>query len=387
MLTKVLFLHSGGDWVRGSENALLTAMHGLDKGVVSSSLLTSNSHLMKLASEHGIQSDFCPMPEIMIDGFSIKLQIVRWLRAFFRIVSYIKQNDIQVLYCNGGSTSQVGHYAGKYCGIPVVVHLHSPYTRRYILLYRFHKASKVVFVSKSIENTIRGKQPFEGQCEVIYNGVDTNRFQKAAVNDSSWRVKLEIPVSAVVFGQVSSLITRKGIDILLRAYQLALQKNPNLRLVLVGEGPDRAQFAQLADELEISKCVVWTGNQTDPLPYYQHVFDVNVLASRSDAFPLSTLEAASCGLPSIGANVDGIPEGVIDGRTGLIFPGGDFASLAEKMLLLAADSSLRAKLGEEASRIARERFSMSRYCQSIQKVILEQVQDASAFAHEGSYVR
>jgi L-malate glycosyltransferase len=199
---KVLFLHTGGAWIRGSENALLMAMHGLNRSKVTPFLLCGNSVLAGLARHDSIESRVCRMPEIMIDGARLRLQLIRWAKALYDIVSFAKVRKIQVLYCNGGSTCQVGYYAGKILKIPVICHVHSPYNRRYILLYRLHLASKVICVSRAVENLLSGKQRFTGRHSVVYNGVDTDRFQPATERDGSWRMGLGLPKSAVVFGQV-----------------------------------------------------------------------------------------------------------------------------------------------------------------------------------------
>ena len=371
MALNVLFLHTGGSWIRGSENALLTIMRGVDREKIQPFLCTSNNKLALLARAEGIETMVCRMPEIMVDGSSVQLPFLQSAMAIRTICSFAKQMKIQLLYCNGGSTCQIGYYAGKLAGIPVVSHLHSPYNRRYILLYRLHRAAKVIVVSKAVEKAVLGKQRFLGNCEVVYNGVDLNRFQPARERNGNWRKRLGLPAEGVVFGQVSSLIPRKGIDVLLRAFQIVSASSPDSRLVLVGDGPQHSEYSTMVRQLRLSGKVLFTGNQDDPLPYYQQVFDVNVLASRSDAFPLSLLEAAACGLPCIGADVDGIGEAVQDSQTGLLFESGKPELLAEKMLLLVSEPLLRKAYGIAGRQQATERFSMDRYCKSIQRIILE----------------
>lgn len=381
MPVNVLFIHSGG-LMRGSEAALLTLLRGLKREEVLPFLFTSNEGLAQLAKASDVETAVHPMSEIMIDGSHIRLQFWRWAQTLQRMVSFITRNNIQLLYCNGGSTCQVGYYAGKMTSRPVICHLHSPYDRRYILFYRLHRSTEVIFVSKAIQKSILGKQAFLGNSQVVYNGIDTTRFEPAKECNSIWRKRLSIPETAVVFGQVSSMISRKGIDILLRAFQLVNQRQIDSYLVLVGNGLEEKEFVQLSEQLNISKNVVWTGNQTDPLPYYQHVFDINVLASRSDAFPLSVLEAGACGLPNIGANVDGIPESVLDGKTGFLFERENYKMLAEQMYALIRDPELRKRLGQTGRQVVLEQFSMVRYCNDIQGIIVKQINGgASAGNH------
>jgi glycosyltransferase involved in cell wall biosynthesis len=369
---KVLFLHNSSDWIRGSENALLAALRGIDRNKITPFVLCGNPLLAAQAEDEGIETAILPMPDIMVDGGSARLQFGRWAKALYKSLTIVKRRSIELIYCNGGSTSQIGYYAAKLRGLPVICHLHSPYDRRYILLYRFHLASKVIFVSKAIERAIRGKQTFKAACEVVYNGVDSARFRPAGTRDWRWRERLSIPSDSVVFGQVSSLISRKGIDVLLRAFALLVRRAPQARLLLVGDGPQHADYIELAKHLGIVDKVVFAGYHSDPLPFYQHVFDANVLASRNDAFPLSLLEAAACGLPSIAASVDGIPEAIGDHQTGLLFDSQNHEMLAENMWLLISGPELRRRLGEAARQLAVTRFSMDAYCRSVERIILEQ---------------
>ncbi len=384
-MINVLFLHAGEDWVRGSENALLTLFRGLDRKKIIPFLYSSNQALVQTAMAEQVKAEIHPMPEIMIDGGHFRFQVVLWALTLRRLLSLIKKENIQLVYCNGGSTCQVGYYAAKLSGIPVVCHIHSPYDRRHILLYRFHLSSKAIFVSKAIEDIIRGKQQFKSQSEVVYNGVDTARFQPAAVRDTKWRKLFSLPGDSVVFGQMSSLIRRKGIDILLRAFQIVNLRHPQTRLVLVGDGPHRSDFVDLACQLGVTDNVIWAGHQADPLPFYQHIFDVNILASRRDAFPLSILEAAACGLPNLGANVDGIPEAILDYESGLLFDCESHEMLATKMVQMIERPELRLKMGKAARQMILERFSMDKYCQAINGIIREQIQRFPITMSRGDY--
>jgi glycosyltransferase involved in cell wall biosynthesis len=387
MPINVLFLHGGGGgdwdrWMRGSENALLSLLVGLDRRKIVPYLYSGNSVLAELADAKGVETALYPIAALMIDGPEVHLQFLSWAQTLRRLLSLIKKKNIQLVYCNAGSPCQVGYYAAKISGIPVICHLHAPYHRRYILLYRFHRASTVIFVSKAIEKKMCEKQHFRARCELVYNGIDPDRFRPAKERDGLWRERLGFPPDAVVFGQVSSLIRRKGVDVLLRAFQSVNRRYPECRLVLVGDGPQREDYVTLAAQLGVADKVYWAGDQPEPLPFYQHVFDVNVLASRSEAFGLSLLEAAACELPSLGANVEGIPEAIIDRQTGFLFNCEDHEELADKMSALICARDLRKRLGKAGRELVLERFSERAYVERIQRVITETASVSGAQAHE-----
>jgi len=366
----VLFLHSGDNWIRGSEAALLTLLRGLDREKIVPFLFCNQAVLGDVAQKDGIGTIVYPVPQIMIDSGTVRLQFVQWVKTVYKVLSLVRKRNIRLLYCNGGRPSQVAYYVAKIAKIPIVCHVHSPYNRRYILLYRFHRASKVIFASRAIQTYIRGKQSLVAPSEVIYYGVDEESFRPAPERVARWREELLIPPDYVVFGQVSSLINRKGIDTVLRAIQMVSREYPKVRVVLVGDGPQRGEYVALVEELALKGIVHFVGYQPNPLPYYQHVFDVNVLASREEAFGISLVEGAACGLPNLGANADGIPEIILDHRTGLLFEPGNYRDLAEKMLELARNPSLRRDLGATARRSVEERFSRAEYLRSAERAIL-----------------
>jgi glycosyltransferase involved in cell wall biosynthesis len=353
---------------------LLGILLGVDRGRIAPQLLCDQPVLRDRALEAGIETTVFPIPRIMVDGGEASLPFRQCGRLLAELLSLIRRGHIDLLYCSGGRPCQVGYYAAKLARIPIVCHVMCPYERRYILLYRLHRASKVIFVGQAIQDQARNKQRFRAPSEVIYPGVDTDRFEPPPERNPRWREELALPHDALVVGQVSSLIHRKGIDILLRAFQIVAQQLQQARLVLVGDGPQREHYLALARDLGVRHRVAFVGDQADPLRFYQHVFDVNVLASRSEALAVALLEAAACGLPTVASTVDGSPEVVRHRRTGLLFPVGDHAALADRILQLAGDPGLRSRLGLAARQQAVERFSKQAFLQSIERVILEQAQ-------------
>jgi glycosyltransferase involved in cell wall biosynthesis len=369
----VLFLHAGDDWIRGSEIALLTLLRRLNRERIKPFLLCRHQILGETAQGEGIPTEVYPIPQIMLDFGSSEFSVAKWAAGLRKILSLIKKWNIELLYSNGGSPCQLAYYAGKMRKLPVICHVHCPYHKRYILFYRFHRAHKVIFVSEAVQRKAHRKVRFRNASEVVYCGIDIQHFHPARERRSSLREKLSLSQEAFVFGQISSLIPRKGIDLLLRAFALVAREHDHARLVLVGDGPQSGSYLALARELGVAEKVRFVGFQPDPLPFYQSVFDVNVLASRSEALPLCLMEAAACGLPSLAARVDGIPEAVIDHETGFLFEAEDYQVLADKMKVLISSPTLRANLGRGARKLAEQKFSQDQYVDSIDRIITEQV--------------
>ncbi len=155
---------------------------------------------------------------------------------------------------------------------------------------------------------------------------------------------------------VAHLIHAKGIDVPLRA----LTRLPaSVELWVVGDGEQSAALAELAEELGVQDRVRFLGLQGCVEPYMQAA-DVFVCPSRwAEAAGLVNIEAQACGLPVLASRIGGIPEYVMDGRTGLLFPPGDDAALAAAARGLMDDSERRREMGRAARELAVEQFSFA----------------------------
>ena len=193
---------------------------------------------------------------------------------------------------------------------------------------------------------------------LIHNGIDTTAYRES--DDSvAVRVKLGIPLDALVIGTVGRLVEIKAQDILLRAFARVAALVPNAFLLLVGDGDRRAALEQLSRELEVATRVRFVGTQPSSAPFL-HAMTVFALTSRSEGMPQSLLEAAIAGRPAIASAVGGIPEVVAHERTGLLFPTGDEAALADGLIRLLTDQPFATRLGNAAREHVEGRYSVRR---------------------------
>lgn len=346
---------------------LLSVLGRLDPNRFETHVICNQPQMATAVSNLGINAEIREFPQIFASPQEISLPIKRWITALRNLYNTLRDLQPQVIYCNSGSSNQLAIIAAARMKIPVVSHLHSPYAAQYIRWFGIHRASAVICVSRSVASIATSRVRFRQQPVVIYNGVDTDRFKPVPTRNPEWRRRLNIPPDAFVWGQVSSLISRKGIDLLLQARA----KLPHGYLVFVGEGPERGRFEALAAELGIAACVRFTG-QADPAPYYQHVFDVSALPSRNDALPLSLIEAGACGLPSIGASVHGIPEIIEHEINGLLFPAEDVSALTAAMSRLSNDRTLYTSASRTALHLAKTKFSLHRQVATISTLLQRQ---------------
>ena len=201
----------------------------------------------------------------------------------------------------------------------------------------------------------------DGRFKRIYNGVDFSRVpENGPAVGRAFRERYGIPANRIVIVQVSWIIPEKGVVDLLRAAQIVVAKNPDTHFVLVGEGDDRESFMKDAEQMGLKDHITWTGLVQDP--FAEGVYDAADIvcqASRwEEAFGQVIAEAMACSKPVVGTRVGGIPEVIVDGKSGFLVDRGDCETLAQRIIQLASDANLRAEMGRAGHQIAQSQFEM-----------------------------
>jgi glycosyltransferase involved in cell wall biosynthesis len=320
-------------------------------------------------------------PEITIDGEFKKIEILKYFKTLRIISLTLRKRHFDLIYSNSGLPCQIGLPLSKLFRIPILVHLHAPHPLRYAWMWLFKYADKVLFVSHYIKEQLTSKVKLKGHAAVAYNGVDCDYvFHPVERRDFRMKAELGWAENDIVIGQVGSLIRRKGLDILIKAfYRLrTMRRGDEVKLLIIGDGSLRRELEAQVTNLGIGEKVRFTGETDHPSRYYQHAIDINVLASRSEAFPLSLLEASACGVPNVCTRCEGMIEGVIDGSTGLHFEKENSEDLADKLRILIENPSLCRKMGKNGRRLVERNFSAENYARRIQLEIRNLVQQGGS---------
>jgi glycosyltransferase involved in cell wall biosynthesis len=191
----------------------------------------------------------------------------------------------------------------------------------------------------------------------IHNGIDTGAFaiQPSADDRAAQRRGLGIGADDLVIACVARLESVKDHATLLRALAVVAVAKPRVRLLLVGDGTQRAALQRQAAGL--SPNVIFAGRRDDVAALLP-LCDLFALASTSEGLPLTILEAMAAGLPCVATDVGAVGEAVRDGETGRLVPAGDEATLAAALLDLLRDPGLRRRLGAEGQRRAQAQFDL-----------------------------
>ncbi|MBD1590426.1 glycosyltransferase family 4 protein [Arthrobacter sp. S1_S22] len=158
-------------------------------------------------------------------------------------------------------------------------------------------------------------------------------------------------------GFVGRIHPDKGIETLVRAASALSQLRPGVRILLVG-AQDGTELNEILRDVPESLAIHVVGGVNDVRPYYS-VMDIHCLPTLREGFPNVVLEASAMGLPTITTNATGAIDSVLDGKTGYVFPVGDWDSLCQHMLRLYDEPGLRFELGKSARRFVEEYYSRS----------------------------
>jgi len=220
--------------------------------------------------------------------------------------------------------------------IPLLTTEHSTHNRRRKLWFKpldyfiYSRFAKIIAVSQLTQDKLVEWLPLiKNKCQVINNGVDLKEFAIKAGN------KLCQQHIAVLC--VGRFYEPKGQEYLLNALALT----SGMELFLAGEGPLRSKLEQMTYKLNIADKVHFLGNRAD-IPNLIKAADIYVQPSLWEGLCIATLEAMAGGLPVIASDVSAL--NYVVGQTGILFPAKDSKELANKLMKLASDKELRAKL-------------------------------------------
>lgn len=276
-----------------------------------------------------------------------------------RLSEIIPQIKPDVLHAHSPSLNAIAALrAGKKFGIPVVYEVrafwedaavdHGTATEgglRYRLTraletHALKRADAVTTICEGLRRDIVARGIPADKITVIPNAVDIDKFAVGGVADQDLKTKLGLQ-GARLIGFIGSFYAYEGLDILLRAVPALTAERPDLRILLVGGGPEDARLRQMANDLGIADKVVFTGRVPhDQVQMYYDLLDVLVYPRLSMRLtdlvtPLKPLEAMAQGRVLAASDVGGHLELIVDGKTGVLFKADDPQALADKVGALA----------------------------------------------------
>ncbi len=234
----------------------------------------------------------------------------------------------------------------------------------------FVKALGLIAVSGYLKEFIHNTGiPYE-KIHIVHNGTDCQRFHPGISGDN---IRQEYGLNnKLVIGFVGGFLPYHGVDILLKAAQIALPDIPDLHLLLVGDGITRPKVETLVEQSPLQGRVTFTGKVPNAnVPQYIAAMDITTMPhSNVYGSPMKIIEYMAMGKPTIAPGFSPIQEIITDGKNGFLFSPQDEIAFAKILVEIAHNPSLQQAVGQEARKTILEDFTWVKQAQRIVNIVL-----------------
>ncbi|MEJ5261844.1 MAG: glycosyltransferase family 4 protein [Ignavibacterium sp.] len=229
--------------------------------------------------------------------------------------------------------------------------------------YLYNRVTNAFAISRVIKNNLIETTPLdENKIELVFNGIDTNKFNPENADRKKIRKEFAIAENELLIGMLARFSPGKGHEEFLTAAKVLTERHNNLKFMIVGEasrGEDEYanSIKKLAQEFNLNN-VIFTGYRSDTVDVLSSM-DIFVFPSHAEAFGIALAEAHSMALPSVCSNSDGVLDIAVDGETALLFETKNADDLSAKIGHLINNPELRKQLGINARKRAVEFFDLN----------------------------
>lgn len=283
-------------------------------------------------------------------------------RALWDLAAIARRLDIDILHLAGMKSILLGRIAARLAGCRAVIHLHDTQTLGRWLGFAQRRLARWTHAALAVSDPVRrlaiDEFGIDPACaETLHNGVSLDEFAAVPADArNAIRREFDIDADAPVVGIVGRLSAEKGHLALLAAWSKLRSAVPRAVLLVVGDGPLRAECEAVAARCGITDSVRFAGQRVD-VPALLAAMDLAVVPSTREGFGYTAVEASAAGVPVVAFRVGGLPEVVADGVSGILVEPGDLDAVVEAMTRVLTDARLAARLGEGGRRMA-GRFSI-----------------------------
>jgi N-acetyl-alpha-D-glucosaminyl L-malate synthase BshA len=226
-----------------------------------------------------------------------------------------------------------------------------------VVAFSIERSQGVTAVSNSLRQETIRTLGLRREIEVIPNFLDCSVYRRRPEPVLREHLCPQARGEALVL-HVSNFRPVKRVGMVLDIFRRVRERVP-ARLVLIGDGPDRADLEQRVIDHDLSESVHFVGEQPDVVPWLSSA-DLFLLPSSQESFGMAALEAMACEVPVIASRIGGLPEVVEDGVTGFLCELDDLHGMVDRSVAVLQDRALRARIGAAAAEHVRTRFCEDR---------------------------
>lgn len=309
------------------------------------------------------------------------------VRLVFLLRRLMKEHRVTIVRTHQFHANLYGRIAAIWAGVPILLpSFHNTYARRKRhrsllnwLLARW--TDRLITVSEAVKrDLVRYDHLPEGKIKVVHNGCDIDRFMKPSLKNDL-RAAWKIPSDAPVIGTVGRLAKEKGQGLLIQAVSQLRSDFPNLRLLIVGEGPEREALEKEAARQGLGDRVILTGFQRE-VPAYLAIMDLFVFPSVNEGFSNALLEAMAAGKPVIASDIVENAEILPSEKFGLRVPPNDADALARQIRFLLKTPLEAKAMGRRAQERVAAHFTDAMMMEEIQELYQTLLQEKKIWGKE-----
>ncbi|MBF0503850.1 MAG: glycosyltransferase [Candidatus Omnitrophica bacterium] len=279
-----------------------------------------------------------------------------------QVSDFVLKNNINIIHTHNYKANLIGALAAHNSGKKWVATLHG-WTKTdhklrwyenidaFILKY----ADKTICVSDINFQDLLSRRFSPSRLALIFNGIDLDRFPKTA-GIPQLKSALNIPNNNTIIAIVGRLSPEKGHEVLFNAFGQVIEHHPDVKLLVVGDGPLRNKLEDKIKNLNLSRSVFFTGVRKDMADIYG-ICDILVNASYTEGLPMTILEAMASKVAVIATRVGAVDQVIQNGKNGLLIAPDDHHALIDALSQLIQDPQKRQHLIQEAHNTVRNSFS------------------------------
>jgi glycosyltransferase involved in cell wall biosynthesis len=290
--------------------------------------------------------------------------------AFYRLIKIIKQINPDCLHTVLWSANWLGRIAAWWLGIRCINSLHNNVdqngTVRRMLDMLTPKAQHLIAVSQEVKESYGRFHPITCPITVIPNGVDFERIHELASKNRLDRADLGYTKKNIIIGSVGRFQPVKRYPLLLETFALLQEENPEVRLLLIGSGPQEQALRNKALALGISHLVQFATDR-HAHPYYP-LMDLFVLSSEKEGISIALLEAMSYGIPPVITYHSSVHPVITHRVNGYVAKTAKATGFASTLVPLITNCSLRMHVGIAARTTARTSFTITAMVAAYEKI-------------------